>query len=254
MNCIVLFTKAPFNGQVKTRLVQPGSLDASEAALLYRAFLSDVLETVGRYMRKRGVELVLSYTPHEGLAEIRRLIGRLSLPVKVSSFDLQEGSMFDQRISNAFSKAFLSGYEAAVVIGGDLPTISERHLDEAFRLLDKSSSHGGGVIVVGPGLDGGVYLIGLRGGTPFTFNGVFERTDGTDISLSLLEKRAEDLSIHILKTSLHYDVDIPEDLEVLRRELAKDPDLAPHTRRVLSALGLMPADGASPRRLGERPV
>ncbi|MEM2942882.1 MAG: DUF2064 domain-containing protein [Candidatus Bathyarchaeia archaeon] len=242
MDCIILFTKAPVRDQVKTRLIQPGSLDASEAALLYGAFLSDVLETVGRYTRERSVDLALSYTPKEGLSEIMRLIGKLSVPVKISSFDLQEDTTFDQKISNVFSKAFMSGYEAAVVIGGDLPTISERHLDEAFRLLGESSSHEGGVIVVGPGLDGGVYLIGLRSGTHFTFDGVFERTDGTDMSLSLLEKRAEDLSVLLLKTSIHYDVDVPEDLEILKRELSGDSGLAPHTRSALYALGLMQAD------------
>jgi glycosyltransferase A (GT-A) superfamily protein (DUF2064 family) len=249
VRCIVLFTKAPVRGQVKTRLVQAGSLDASEAAVLYEAFLSDILETVGEYTRKSHVDLVLSYTPQEGLGEIRRLIRELNVPVKVSSFCLQEGATFDQRISNVFSKAFLSGYEAAVVIGGDLPTIGERHLDEAFRLLGESSGCGRGVIVVGPGLDGGVYLIGLRSGLPFTFEGVFGRTDETDISLSLLEKRAEELSIHVLKTSLHYDVDVPEDLEILRGELLKEPDLAPHTRRAFTALGLMQPDVEGPRRL-----
>jgi len=236
VECIVLFTKAPIRDQVKTRLVQHESLNAEKVAQLYEAFLSDILETVGRYTAKNHIDLVVSYTPKEGLTKIKELLRELEAPVRVSRFDLQEETTFDQRMNNVFKRAFSSGHEAVVVIGGDLPTISEKHLGEAFRLLSDSSRSVGNAIVVGPGVDGGVYLIGLRRGTPFVFNGVFQKMDGTDISLSLLEKRAGDMSVHVLKTSVHYDVDVPADMEILREELAKNLDLAPHTRSVLSSL------------------
>lgn len=236
MNCIVLFTKAPIRDQVKTRLVQHESLNAEKAAELYEAFLSDILETVGGYTAKNRIDLVVSYTPKEGLTKIKELLRKLGAPVKVSRFDVQEETAFDQRMNNVFKRAFSSGYEAVVVIGGDSPTISEKHLDEAFRLLSDLSRSGENAIVVGPGVDGGVYLIGLRRRTPFVFDGVFQKTNGTDISLSLLEKRAHDVSIQVFKTSVHYDVDVPADMEILREELAKNLDLAPHTRSVLSSL------------------
>ena len=236
MNCIVLFTKAPIRDQVKTRLVQSGSLNAEKAGQLYEAFLSDILETVGRYTTKNSIDLVVSYTPREGLSKIKGLLRKLEAPVKISRFDLQEETTFDQRMDDAFARAFSSGCEAVVVIGGDSPTIGEKHLDEAFRLLSDSSRSAGNAIVVGPGVDGGVYLIGLRRGTPFVFDGVFQKTDGADISLSLLEKRAHDMSVQVFKTSVHYDVDVPADMEILREELAKNLALAPHTRSVLSSL------------------
>lgn len=212
------------------------SLDAEKAAQLYEAFLSDVLETVGRYTMKNHVDLIVSYTPQEGLSKIKDLLRRLKAPVEVSSFDLQEETAFDQRMNSVFAKTFSSGYEAVVVIGGDSPTIGEKHLDEAFRLLSDARKSGANAIVVGPGADGGVYLIGLRRGTPFVFNDVFQKTDETDISLSLLEKRAQDMSIHVFKTSVHYDVDVPADMEILMEELSKNLDLAPHTRSALRSL------------------
>jgi len=235
-NCVILFTKSPAPDQVKTRLVENGFLNAEEAVEIYEAFLSDILETVGRYAARNRADLVVSYFPEDGLDKILEILKSLRDPVKVARFDLQEGSSFDQRMNSAFSKVFAAGYQAAVIIGGDSPTISEKHIEEAFALLRDPRHSNLGIIVVGPCSDGGVYLIGLKRDVPFNFSGVFQKKDELDISLSMLESRSRELSIQLLRISTLYDVDIPKDMEVLREELSRNPELAPHTREVLRRL------------------
>ncbi len=235
-NCIILFTKAPLPSKVKTRLTQHGFLDAEQAAEVYVAFLTDVLETLSRYVSRNNIDVIISYTPKEGLRKILEVTSGLQIPVERVSFDLQEGEEFDQKMNSTFRKAFAAGYEAAVIIGGDSPTIREEYLDDAFKILSRQRDLGRDVIVVGPAKDGGVYLIGLRNVTSFDFNGIFPGKGELDDSLSRLEDRARELSMQIFRISLLYDVDVPEDLEILNGELAKNPDLAPHTRILLKRL------------------
>ena len=238
VDCIIVFTKVPLADKVKTRLVKEGFLDTPQAKELYEAFLSDVLETAGGYAADNCLDLVISYTPKEGLSKIISITEQLNATLRVASLILQEGTAFDQRIVDAFRKAFDLGYTNAVMIGGDSPTTRKQHLDEAFKILrepDKPKES----LVLGPSSDGGVYLIGLRKGSAFDFSGMFTKKAGDDISLIMIENKAREMSLHTFKTSLHYDVDVPEDVVTLREELSKNPDLAPHTRRTLKRLGLM---------------
>jgi glycosyltransferase A (GT-A) superfamily protein (DUF2064 family) len=236
MNCIIVFTKAPIPNQVKTRLVRGGVLDTNQATMIYEAFLSDVLETVGRYISSRSSDLIISYTPQEGLDGIAETVKNLRSQLIVTDFHLQKGETFDDRINDAFSSAFELGYEAVVMIGGDSPTLREEHLDEAFRLLCTTRKSDKEIAVVGPGIDGGIYLIGLRKGVAFNFKGIFQKRDERDVSLSTLENKARELHTQLFKTSIHYDIDAPKDLETLREELFQNSALAPHTRGVLEKL------------------
>jgi len=236
MSCIIVFTRAPLPNQVKTRLVQGGVLDTTQAMIVYEAFLSDVLETVGRYTSNKSSDLIISYTPREGLGKVAEIVNSLRPQLVVANFHLQKGATFDDKINDAFSSAFELGYETAVIIGGDLPTLREEHLDEAFRVLCSTKNADKEVVVVGPGIDGGVYLIGLRKGTSFNFKGIFRERDERDLSLSTLENKALERHTQLFKTSIHYDIDTPEDLKTLREELSQNSTLAPHTRAVLEKL------------------
>ena len=228
-SCVILFTKAPISSLVKTRLVDKSSMNIDQATELYEAFLMDVIETADRYVTENNFDLVISYTPQKGLNTIKELIHRLKRPINVSHFELQEGDKFDQRMSSAFSKAFDAGYQICVAIGGDIPTLRNEHLKSAFEILQNPKYYGEKVMVIGPGIDGGVYLIGLRKDTNFNFSGVFQKRGELDISLLEIKERASLMSIKLLEIETHYDVDVPEDLKKLKIELSKTPELAPHT-------------------------
>jgi len=232
-SCLILFTKAPIPSLVKTRLVDKSSWNIDRVTELYEAFLMDVVETADRYVTENNFDLVISYTPKRGLNKIKELIHRLKRPINVSHFELQEGDTFDQRMNSAFSKAFDAGYQMCVTIGGDIPTLRYEHLKSAFELLQDQKYLNEKVMVIGPGIDGGVYLIGLRKNTNFNFKGVFQKKGELDISLSEITKRARLMSIKLLETDIHYDVDVPKDMKKLKAELSKNPELAPHTRNKL---------------------
>ncbi len=235
-SCVILFTKAPIPSFVKTRLVDKSSLNIDQVTELYEAFLMDVVETTDRYVTKNNFDFVISYTPKRGLNKIKELINRLEKPIDVSHFELQEGDTFDQRMNSAFSKAFDAGYQMCVMIGGDIPTLRYEHLKSAFELLREQKYSDEKVMVIGPGIDGGVYLIGLRKDTNFNFTGVFQKKGELDISLSEITNRSRLRSIKLLKIDIHYDVDVPKDMKKLKAELSKNPELAPHTRNKLNSI------------------
>jgi len=230
---VILFTKAPIPSLVKTRLVDKSSWNIDQVTELYEAFLMDVVETADRYVMENNFDLVISYTPQRGLNKIKELIHRLKKPINVSHFELQEGDTFDERMNSAFSKAFDAGYQMCVTIGGDIPTLRYEHLKSAFELLREQKYSDEKVMVIGPGIDGGVYLIGLRKDTNFNFKGVFQKKGELDISLSEITKKARLMSIKLLETDIHYDVDVPKDMKKLKTELSKNPEIAPHTRNKL---------------------
>ena len=238
-SCVIIFTKAPIPSFVKTRLVDKSSLNIEQATELYEAFLMDVIDTTNRYATEKNYDLIISYTPQKELNKIKEVINRLKESINISNFHLQDGDTFDKRMSSAFSKAFDAGYRNCVTIGGDIPTLRNKHLEKAFEILQNPKYFDEKVMVLGPGIDGGVYLIGLCKDTNFNFKDVFQRRGKIDISLSEIRKRAELMSIRLLEIDTHYDVDTPEDLNKLKIELSKNRELAPYTRSKLTEFNLL---------------
>ena len=69
---------------------------------------------------------------------------------------LQKGVGLGERMAQAFREGFLQGYEQIILMGSDLPDLSPVDLQQAFSALD-ANDH-----VLGPALDGGYYLIGMK--------------------------------------------------------------------------------------------
>jgi rSAM/selenodomain-associated transferase 1 len=116
---------------------------------------------------------------------------------------VQEGNDLGVRMKNAFKKGFEDGYERIVLIGSDLPEITEKHINNGLQKLKNTD------VVFGPAEDGGYYLIGLN--TMHDF--VFENKPWSQSNL-LEETLAELNSKHIKFASLVTlnDIDTFEDL------------------------------------------
>lgn len=69
---------------------------------------------------------------------------------------VQKGSDIGIRMENAFKKGFELGYEKIILIGSDLPDISEKIISDGFNKLDETN------FVFGPAMDGGYYLVGMK--------------------------------------------------------------------------------------------
>lgn len=76
---------------------------------------------------------------------------------------VQQGANLGERMHNAFKKGFSDGYERIVLIGSDLPNISETHINNGLNKLSTNE------VVFGPAEDGGYYLIGLSKMHAFIF-------------------------------------------------------------------------------------
>lgn len=77
--------------------------------------------------------------------------GRARLPAEARVLE-QVGEGFERRFLGALEAAFACGYTRVVAIGSDTPDLTARDLRRACRARER---------VLGPSLDGGVYLLGL---------------------------------------------------------------------------------------------
>ena len=120
----------------------------------------------------------------------------------------------------------MDGYQNAVIMDSDSPTLPAAYLAQAFTALDKAD------VVLGPCADGGYYLIGLNHPQPCLFRGVQMSTP--HVVRDTLNLAAAD-GLSVIQLPLWYDVDTAMELERLKRELASLPlERASHTRSFLA--------------------
>ena len=213
-------TKAPIAGAVKTRL-QP-YLSAEEAADLARALLRDQLHHL-RAME--SADLYVAFTPPQEEALVRRLA-----PAPFQCFPQSEGDL-GVRMDNIFSVLFAKEYENVVLIGADLPPVPLDYFAQAYDHLDGPQPR----VVLGPSRDGGYYLVGLNCPMPAMFENM---TWSHDQVFTQTVARLADRGIETSQLPSWFDVDTPDDLQTLMKQL-DDPDnnSMKNTRKLLRHLG-----------------
>jgi len=203
---IALFARAPIPGRVKTRLI--GSLSAEEVADLYRAFVFDAWEMLSVLARETRLFLYVDWEHQKW----RALAG--------SSNRLQKGADLGERMLRCFEEMQAAGHQPLLILGSDSPALAPDTIAPWVELLGRHSA------LLGPAEDGGYYAIGCRAPHPRMFEGV--EWSGAQ-TLAQTEAALERCGMPPGYLPLHYDVDVPADLERLRRE----PSLGRHTRRWL---------------------
>ncbi|MFT6967141.1 MAG: glycosyltransferase A (GT-A) superfamily protein (DUF2064 family) [Marivirga sp.] len=68
----------------------------------------------------------------------------------------QAGESFGEKFTNALQATFDLGYENIISIGNDSPDLATHHIETAISKLQA------GQAVIGPSIDGGIYLVGLH--------------------------------------------------------------------------------------------
>jgi glycosyltransferase A (GT-A) superfamily protein (DUF2064 family) len=136
MNALIVVAKQPAAGQTKTRLTPP--LSPEQAAALYECFLRDTLDVMRRVTRRvPDVKPVIAYLPREAEAYFAQL---------APDFDriLQTGDDLGARLDQALSHYLTHGYERAVIMNSDGPTLPPDHVTAAFAALaDRHSRYAG---------------------------------------------------------------------------------------------------------------
>ncbi len=211
---LIVFAKVPVPGIAKTRLARELGPDA--AARLARGFLLDTWEAV---------------TATASARPVLALTGTGPLPRFTPSPTIWDQGAGDlgARMSRALHRATRDG-TPAIVVGTDAPGRPPTLLAEALTRLVAGTP-----AVLGPTVDGGYHLIGVRDATPDLLHGLPWGSSGT---LRATQQRliAAGQPPHLLPT--WYDVDEPADLVRLRRDLATGTIHAPHTASVFDQLEL----------------
>ena len=208
----------PYAGEVKTRL--GARLDAASRAKLYHAFLRDKFEQV---CAVPDVLRAVAFTPREAESWFRSWAGSY-----IQVFAQCEGTLTD-RVVHAFDRAFAAGSQHAILVDSDSPSLPVDYVKSAVRALEN-----GRELVIGPADDGGFYLIGLSRPVPALFDGIEWSTARTR---ALALARAKDLGLAAELLPSWYDIDEPNDLARLVRELeSQGHTRARHTREALAEL------------------
>ena len=223
-NVLVIFAKAPIEGQVKTRLCPP--LTPAQAAELARCFLIDTVERACTFPE---VQVYIAFTPADSENVFRAL---LSFPVRYLP---QRGDSLGKRELNIFLDLKQKGASRIVLVGSDIPTLPLAHIQEAFTLLEDSQCDA----VFNPTDDGGYCLIGMRESHSVLFESIAWSTS-TVMAETLSRARKHSLTVELAPT--WYDVDDHAGLSRLANELKNTNagTVAPRTHTMLMRLGLFP--------------
>jgi rSAM/selenodomain-associated transferase 1 len=202
---VVVMTKAPVPGEVKTRLIPP--LTAEGAAALHGAMIMDTLDKVAA----SGLPLTVALAgdPSHPLIDRLRAEGFRIEP--------QQGADLGARLRHA-----LRGPDRAIALGADCVCFSPAWLREA--------AGAGEPVSLGPAEDGGYWAIAV---TPESRAVVFERISWSTRAVHAQTlARAEAAGLSVAPLPSCYDIDRPADL--LR--LIKDPHCPARTEAVLDSL------------------
>ncbi len=217
---LLLFARTPRPGGVKTRLAP--QLGDAGASALYEAFLEDA----GRaYLSPSRGASVLWAEPDA------------SAPVFTRCFPppwerrAQTAGDLGAKLSDAFATAFSDGAPAAVAVGADHPALTRGAVAEIFEALAEGSR-----AALVPAEDGGYCAIGLSAGVPLPV--VFDAMAwSTDRVLAATVERLASAGVAHRLLAPAYDVDRPEDLERLGRDLSsRDPLAEDFPRATANAL------------------
>ncbi len=194
---LLIFTRAPYPGEVKTRLIP--MLNAAGAARLQATLLQRVLaEVLGG--RRMPTQLWYAGRPHPLL---QSLAHRYRIDLR-----RQQGGDLGARMAYA-CRAALRRCHAVLMIGSDCPRLRKADLESAAANLNPGGKNCSDV-VLGPALDGGYYLLGLRRPRPPLFQGL---PWGGPRVLEISLRRCRLMGLRIRLLGRRRDLDRPEDLE-----------------------------------------
>jgi len=185
---LIIFTRNPELGKVKTRLSK--SLGDIVALDIYQFLLDKTKEAT----QNISADKVVYYS--EKIAE--NDLWNSSLYKK----EVQFGDDLGAKMEYAFQTAFENNYEKVLLIGSDLYDLEPSHINEAFEKLKNKD------VVIGPALDGGYYLVGLKKNYPEIFK---NKRWGTSSVRKDTLKNLEKVDVHLLP--ILNDVDVVEDIE-----------------------------------------
>ncbi|MBC1235756.1 TIGR04282 family arsenosugar biosynthesis glycosyltransferase [Nostoc sp. 2RC] len=201
---LIIFTRYPEPGKTKTRLIPV--LGSFGAANLQRQMTEHTILQVKQLQKAIDISVEIWFSD-----------GDLQLMQKWLGLDLVyqpqgEGDL-GLRMARSLLQAFQSGAEKAIIIGTDCPGLNPEILATAFDKLRTFD------LVLGPALDGGYYLIGLRQLIPELFANI---EWGTANVFQKTVEIAQKVNLSYVNLVSLADVDRPEDLSIWQQSFVTE--------------------------------
>lgn len=206
-NVLLLFSKVPEPGLVKTRLttLKDGVFEPDVASGLYHCMLFDVVEICCAAMtrleeRARSVgpetgeevrdvyEMRISTAPVGNLDKMRELFAVSGTWPREIVFVADEGKSFDEHYNDAFRKAWDDGADTILSMGADMPALTVDDVVRGFEALQKLDGSEKGGIVLAPDQEMGVSIVGWPRKTDFDHSGVFYNQEGLTVLPAYIAK------------------------------------------------------------------
>jgi uncharacterized protein len=207
---ICVFAKPPVPGKAKTRLIP--AFGAEMAARCAEAFLLDTVESVEKLGWAKLIIAATEPFSHPAIAD--------------HELWLQPEGGLDVRIEAILRRALMSS-PMAFALGADSPGLPVQLLEDARKTLATQDA------VLGPTMDGGFYLLGVKQCPEGMLNEI-QWSHASTLQQTL--RRLRYLGLSVVQTGEWLDVDVPEDLAKLKDVLGRHGATAIHTRSLAGAL------------------
>ena len=201
---VSIVCKTPGVGGGKSRL-RP-LLGPEMVQRLSACFIRDVAAALEAVPEALGRQLYALFSPAGSAASLRAL-----LPSPWTLVPREEASV--GTVLQTSMMAFLAdGHDCAIMVNGDSPTLPSEFIEQAISALRAPGDR----VVLGPALDGGYYLVGLKRPHPRLFQDI---AWSTPVVLTHTLERAREIGLPATLLPMWYDVDEPQDFLRLQAEL-----------------------------------
>lgn len=185
---LLIFTRNLIYGKVKTRLA--AGIGNDEALMVYQSLIKHTASVTKNIDATR----IVYYS---------EFIATGDAWDNTYLKNVQKGADLGERMSNAFNDVLNAGNTKSVIIGTDCCDLTEAIITEAFEALSKYE------VVIGPAVDGGYYLIGMKSHLHQLFENM---TWSTDTVLSETIARCNKLGSAYFLLPVLNDIDDEKDL------------------------------------------
>jgi rSAM/selenodomain-associated transferase 1 len=141
-NLLLVFTRNPALGKVKTRLAK--TVGDKKALKIYTFLLERTRDIAAKVAADKAVYYSVKIREND------------IWDATIFQKHLQVGEDLGIRMLHAFKNGFETGYEKVLIIGSDLYDLTSETIENAFIALENNE------VVIGPAEDGGYYLLGMN--------------------------------------------------------------------------------------------
>ncbi len=200
---LLIFTKNPELGKCKTRLA--ATVGDETALNIYRQLLDHTVRFSEKVVADKCVYYSNSIQNDDRWSE--------------AYFDKKKQINGDlgQKMVAAFKASFEAGYQKVVIIGSDCAEINEEDIHDAFTALATND------VVIGPAIDGGYYLLGMRKLIPGLFRDKSWSTPHLiNETIATLKEQSLSFSLLAQKSDIDYENDLYRDEALIDFGLKKE--------------------------------